>query len=125
MSNLQKVAEKALTDIFIDSTFWPRYWHCHKIPRRSFFINGRQFHICARCTGIAFGGMLAPVILLLPQASPGILGIAPLALVVDGLSQAMGLRESKNWLRFATGFLTVVSLLLLIKGFFLWYGRRV
>ena len=69
--------------------------------------------------------MLAPVILLLPQASPGILGIAPLALVVDGLSQAMGLRESKNWLRFATGFLTVVSLLLLIKGFFLWYGRRV
>ena len=28
---------------------------CHQRPDRSFFINGHQFPVCARCTGVLIG----------------------------------------------------------------------
>lgn len=28
---------------------------CHRLPQRSFFWKGRQFPVCARCTGIHIG----------------------------------------------------------------------
>ena len=32
---------------------------CHQKPERSFFINGYQFPVCARCTGVMIGYLLA------------------------------------------------------------------
>ena len=29
---------------------------CHQLPDRSFFLNGRQLPVCARCTGLYLGG---------------------------------------------------------------------
>jgi uncharacterized membrane protein len=115
--------QRGLTRVFIDSTFWSRYWHCHKLPNRSFHMNGRQFHVCARCTGIAVGSMLAPLLLLVvPRLSPSLQVIAPSVLVVDGLTQAVGLRESTNWLRFFTGLLTVGSIALWARDLVFSYG---
>jgi uncharacterized membrane protein len=28
---------------------------CHRLPERSFFYKGKQFPVCARCTGVIFG----------------------------------------------------------------------
>lgn len=30
---------------------------CHQLPDRSFFIDGRQLPVCARCTGLYLGGL--------------------------------------------------------------------
>ncbi|HUQ89684.1 MAG TPA: DUF2085 domain-containing protein [Vicinamibacterales bacterium] len=31
---------------------------CHQRPERSFFVNGHQLPVCARCTGLYLGGAL-------------------------------------------------------------------
>ena len=41
---------KIITKIFIDNPYLC-YYGCHRNPKRSFFINNRQFNVCARCTG--------------------------------------------------------------------------
>lgn len=37
----------------------PIFFGCHCLPERSFFIKGKQFPICSRCTGILVGIFLA------------------------------------------------------------------
>jgi uncharacterized membrane protein len=34
---------------------------CHQRPERSFVVNGRQFPVCARCTGLYVSGAVAAV----------------------------------------------------------------
>lgn len=91
---------------------------CHQRPDRSFFLWGERMGVCARCLGF-YGGLLMgslaypltwrekdgrgrnnavypPAWLLLAAAVP---------LTVDGGTQLLGLRESSNVLRLATGLL--------------------
>jgi uncharacterized membrane protein len=35
---------------------------CHQIPRRSFFIFGKQLAVCSRCTGLYFGFLLGTIL---------------------------------------------------------------
>ncbi|MBC8184758.1 DUF2085 domain-containing protein [candidate division KSB1 bacterium] len=35
---------------------------CHQMPERSFFILGKQFAVCSRCTGLYFGFLLGTII---------------------------------------------------------------
>jgi len=99
---------------------------CHRKPERSFFIRGKQFPVCARCTGIYLGyaffplfvfnvihiGFIISVLLVLPT-------------VIDGFTQAYYKRESNNVLRFVTGFMAgvgTISMLTIIGkniGFFI------
>lgn len=83
---------------------------CHRRPDRSFFFRGRQFPVCARCTGILLGYLSFPLFLF------GVLNLSLLVTLllliptlVDGFTQALGWRESNNWLRFATGLLVGIS----------------
>ncbi len=83
---------------------------CHKIPERSFFFKGKQFPVCARCTGIHFGylsifffftnilyiNLLWSIILILPT-------------LIDGLIQAYTKWESKNLFRLLTGILNGIG----------------
>jgi uncharacterized membrane protein len=32
---------------------------CHQLPERSFYFRGKQFPVCARCTGLIFGQSIA------------------------------------------------------------------
>ncbi len=77
---------------------------CHKKPERSFFWRGKQFPVCARCTGIYLGYLSFPVfnfeIVTLGSLISLLMIIPTLA---DGLTQAYCNRESNNALRFVTG----------------------
>ncbi|MCR5057254.1 MAG: DUF2085 domain-containing protein [Clostridiales bacterium] len=86
---------------------------CHQMPSRSFFIGSYQFPLCARCTGIMAGRVIAlllfPVfyflldIPLLPALI--VLPILLVPLAVDGLVQKFTSYESTNFRRMATGIL--------------------
>ena len=42
---------------------------CHQRPERSFFINGHQLAVCARCTGLYAGSALAAPLGLIAASS--------------------------------------------------------
>ncbi len=99
---------------------WAGYALCHRISERSFNINGRQFPLCARCTGMYLGATLTIMALmlagrwrrvLLPRRN---LFLALLGLIIlmgiDGINSyshffpdVPHLYEPRNWLRLATG----------------------
>ena len=116
------------------------YGICHRIPERSFFLNGHQLPLCARCTGTFLGvvvGLTALLLLRRGRAS-GMPPISVLAILVmftalwafDGLNSyltffpgAPHLYEPQNWLRLTTGMLNGITLLAFafpIFNFTLW-----
>ncbi len=79
-------------------------WPCHRRGDRSFFVCGRQFGVCARCTGLLSGFALSP--LAVPLGTAFLIPAAYAALVLlglDGGTQLVGWRESTNRLRVVTG----------------------
>jgi len=78
---------------------------CHQMPERSFFYKGKQFPVCARCTGVFFGHMTAVLFFLCRKKVSfpkclflmGIMGL-------DWGIQETGIMESTNSRRFVTGF---------------------
>ena len=83
---------------------------CHQMPERSLMISGAPFPVCARDIGIYVGaalGVLTPALVQKTRgrlASIAVLVIAFIPIGLDGVSQSiMGLRESSNALRLATG----------------------
>nr|WP_294999383.1 DUF2085 domain-containing protein [uncultured Methanobrevibacter sp.] len=93
---------------------------CHRIPERSFFIRGHQFPVCARCTGF-YTGLIAYLILNFLYKHPYDLNMLIISMVlmipvaVDGVTQYFGPRESTNTLRFITGFIGGVGLIIFLK----------
>jgi uncharacterized membrane protein len=100
------ILRRALSRLFIDS-LWPhRCWDCHRLPDRSFSLEGRQFHVCARCTGVVLGLLGAPALLAVRHELVLLAFVLSLlALAVDGMTQLAGWRTSTNPIRFGTGFL--------------------
>ncbi|MBW3563398.1 MAG: DUF2085 domain-containing protein [Acidobacteria bacterium] len=85
---------------------------CHGIPERSLRIADHLLPICARCTGIYLGGILAALAALLLRVRSaslalGIVLMIPLA--IDGTGQALGIWTTGNPARFATGMLFAVG----------------
>lgn len=94
------------------------FW-CHRRPERSFFYKGRQFPVCARCTGIFAGYLVGGYVVLAVSGThplAGLLCMAPLA--IDGGVQLYTAYESTNLRRFFTGILAGIGLLLLLEVFF-------
>ncbi|WP_295620400.1 DUF2085 domain-containing protein [uncultured Methanobrevibacter sp.] len=93
---------------------------CHRRPERSFFYKGHQFPVCARCTGFYISGIstivllkLFPVPYSLTTLIIGIILLIPCA--IDGFTQLFEFRESNNILRFITGLLGGVGLILVYE----------
>ncbi len=80
-------------------------WECHQHASRSFFINGNQMPVCARCTAIflsiSFTAFLLVFIRIKAPFWVIIALIIPMAL--DGGIQLITPYESNNILRFITG----------------------
>lgn len=82
---------------------------CHQMPERSFFIHGYQFPVCARCTGLVIGHIIALLTWFSIYLSPVCSGIICFPLLIDGLTQYVGWRESNQILRIITGILCGVG----------------
>lgn len=107
------------------------YAICHRITERSFTIAGRQFPLCARCTGMYLGVTLVFMALLLSGRSHWT-ELPPLRILlvliffvallgVDGLNSyshffpnAPHLYQPQNWLRLLTGIGTGLGMGLVI-----------
>jgi uncharacterized membrane protein len=107
------------------------YSICHRIPARSFILNGRQLPLCARCTGTFLGvvfGVVATLLLRRQRASrlppPPVLMVLILFTALwgfDGLNSyltlfpaAPNLYEPQNWLRMTTGMLNGLALVIIV-----------
>ncbi len=95
---------------------------CHQNPMRSFTLEGYQWAVCQRCSGIYFGLF---VFLLLPNMPPGLLSTprqrrilvigASSPLLLDTLLPLAGIWTNVPWSRFMSGviFGGMISTLLL------------
>ncbi|MCR5026397.1 MAG: DUF2085 domain-containing protein [Methanobrevibacter sp.] len=93
---------------------------CHRIPERSFFIKNHQFPVCARCTGFYTGLAVFLVynFFFRINYTPELFVIAVILLIpttIDGFTQLLGYRKSNNTLRFTTGFIGGIGLIIIMK----------
>ncbi len=96
--------QKLLIRLFVDNLTLDKYWSCHQKQERSFFVRGRQFHICARCTGIFTGCIFSPFLCFLScEELIKSFTFCVSIMALDGFTQLFGWRESSNILRFITG----------------------
>ncbi|MBE6486128.1 MAG: DUF2085 domain-containing protein [Methanosphaera stadtmanae] len=95
---------------------------CHQRPDRSFFIHGHQLPLCARCTGFVVGTIIfciysyfVPIFYSYKLLILSI--IFQLPYIIDGTTQFFEFRESNNILRFITGFVGAIGLILMARIF--------
>lgn len=85
---------------------------CHRDPERSFFYKGKQFPMCARCTGIYLGFLIMPFTLFnLIQLGLVLSSLLILPTILDGFIQSQTPYRSNNILRLFTGTLGGVGLI--------------
>lgn len=88
---------------------------CHRMPERSFFYKGRQFPICARCTGILIGYLFGIIYIILSKKMHILFEFSLLIpITIDGLGQLHGYWISNNTRRLLTGILAGIATI----GFF-------
>ena len=99
---------------------------CHRIPERSFFWKGKQFPVCARCTGIHIGYITFPffmfsifelnllwtLVLIIPT-------------YIDGLVQAYLNIESTNIRRLITGLMSGIGMMSLVSIIGKYIGNQI
>lgn len=78
---------------------------CHQMPDRSFFYEGKQFPVCARCTGVFIGHITAVIFGVCRVSINSMLAIMCLSVMgLDWGIQAFGFKDSTNKRRLITGF---------------------
>ncbi len=88
---------------------------CHRMPERSFFWKGKQFPVCARCTGIHIGYLAYPFFLFdLFSLNIWVTLALMLPTYADGLVQAFLKVESNNLRRVTTGFMAGVGVVSMV-----------
>lgn len=88
---------------------------CHQLPERSLLAGSMFLPLCARCTGIYLGFFICSIYLFFKKRLTGdkpislfvvsVIAAGFLPLMFDGLTSYLGLRESNNFIRIATGVL--------------------
>ncbi|WP_425269664.1 DUF2085 domain-containing protein [Leptospira bouyouniensis] len=78
---------------------------CHQLPERSFYYKGSQFPICARCTGVIIGQLLAIISIVSLPIRFGLITYISFMLPasVDWLFQEFIKIKSNNLRRIVTG----------------------
>ena len=95
-----------------------RWVNCHRYPKRSFYWKGKQFPVCARCTGIHLGYLSLPFFLFgLIHFNWIISIIFILPTLFDGITQAYFNRESTNFIRVVSGFLAGIGIMSVVHLF--------
>ena len=79
---------------------------CHQMYERSFTFRGYQFPVCARCTGIFIGHIIAIFLCIMKvRISSKICVLLILIMACDGFLQLFKIKESTNIRRLMTGIL--------------------
>lgn len=77
---------------------------CHQMPERSFFFKGKQFPVCARCTGVAIGQIAAIIVGPFKVPIKAIHCVLLLSIMgLDWFVQEINLIKSTNIRRLITG----------------------
>ncbi|MFM7681493.1 MAG: DUF2085 domain-containing protein [Bacteroidota bacterium] len=95
---------------------------CHQIPERSLFYGDKQFPICARCSGVAFGHFLGILFAIIIGIFFGIINsyqstnvfifllvlciALSIPMGIDWTLQYLGIKESNNKRRLISGILS-------------------
>ena len=94
---------------------------CHQIGYKTIQFNGINFLVCARCSGIYFGGLIASILFLFPPKSHSLkikyLFIAAVPMLVDVGLYSTGIYEYSKIIALSSGLLfgfVAVSILLII-----------
>ena len=96
------------------------FFGCHQRPDRSFFFRGRQFLLCARCTGELIGILTGiPIVIFIGYPQFYVVALLMIPMAADGFLQLLTPYESKNIRRLTTGILFGVAFV-----FFLVYFHR-
>jgi len=99
---------------------------CHRLPERSFFWRGRQFPVCARCTGLYIGYLSFPLFnfdVIHLNSFIAILLVIPTML--DGFLQARYKILSTNIRRVVTGTAAGVGLMAIVVNIGTWVGHLI
>ena len=90
---------------------WQWWWNlgrklgCHQLPERSFFWRGRQFPVCARCTGVYIGEIAGLAGHFLIGSFWRLDVVFCLVMLLDWAVQFMKIRTSTNLRRLVSGLL--------------------
>ena len=76
---------------------------CHQMPERSFSVKGYQFPICARCTGVLLGELVAIISLFFFQLDLLVSILLLIPMGIDWGLQYIKLFPSNNVRRVITG----------------------
>lgn len=95
---------------------------CHQLPERSFFLNGKQFPVCARCTGVTIGQTLAVIYFFITKNAK--IGLSIFLLGIMGLDwglQEFKIKSSTNVRRLITGVCGGFGIIL----FYIWGFQKI
>jgi uncharacterized membrane protein len=76
---------------------------CHQMADRSFFCKGYQFPVCARCTGVILGELIAIICLFFVKLEWWICLLFLVPMAVDWGLQFLRIVQSTNIRRLITG----------------------
>lgn len=83
---------------------------CHRMPERSFFFKGKQFPVCARCTGAFIGYFIGYVTFPFFRLPPLLCVLFCAIMFADWFVQRIDLLPSTNIRRLLTGTLCGMGL---------------
>lgn len=83
----------------------PIIFGCHCRKDRSFYYKGKQFPICARCTGELVGIVVSIFSCFFFRLFISVSLLLLIPMIIDGVIQMKTSYESNNRRRFITGFL--------------------
>lgn len=90
---------------------------CHQLPERSFHLNGKQFPVCARCTGAFFGYVLGALVFPFIAIPQWVSLLMCLVMFYDWLFQYLDILQSTNIRRLITGALCGFGLMQMSLSF--------
>lgn len=77
---------------------------CHQMPERSFFYHGKQFPVCARCTGVFIGQTAAVILAMFKFTLKFPTSIMLICVMgIDWCIQELNIKQSTNIRRLITG----------------------
>lgn len=98
---------------------------CHQMPERSFFWRGKQFPVCARCTGVFSGYLIGICILMLHRISLCLCIILMLVMFYDWYVQFLRIKASTNIRRFLSGLLYGIGWVNFVAEIVIMFSRKI